>query len=123
MPPAGTGHRVATARPAREWLRLEPCRLPLGVPAVAVARLPIEIDRSKLRAALRTLPDESLRAMLNDAIEALPADTLRAIASQYFDLRRLRPDRGPEKKGSLLADVTAFEPASPRRRLFRGLRR
>jgi hypothetical protein len=77
-----------------------------------VARPQIAIDREKLRAALRTLPDESLRAMLDDAIEALPPETLRAIVSPYLDLRRLRPDRKPAKKGSLLADVTAFEVAS-----------
>jgi hypothetical protein len=72
----------------------------------------IEIDWDKLRAALRTLPDESLRSMLDDAIEALPGATRRAIISRYLDLRRLRPDREPAKKGSLLADVTAFETAS-----------
>ena len=84
----------------------------MGGRAVAVARRQSEIDRDKLRAALRTLSDEYLRAMLDDAIEQLPVATLRAIVSQYLDLRRLRPDDEPAKKGSLLADVTAFETAS-----------
>src|SRR5712671_4506647 len=84
----------------------------MGARAVAVARQPIAIDRDTLRAALRTLPDESLCDMLEDALEQLPLATVRAIVSQYLDLRRLRPDREPAKKGSLLADVTAFETAS-----------
>ena len=50
--------------------------------------------------------------MLDDAIEALPGAARRAVLSRYLDLRRLRPDREPAKKGSLLADVTAFETAS-----------
>jgi hypothetical protein len=78
----------------------------------SVARRQIEIDRNKLRAALRTVPDEYLRAMLDDALEQLPEATLRGIVSPYLDLRRLRPDDEPAKKGSLLADVTAFETAS-----------
>ena len=84
----------------------------MGARAVAVARQPIAIDRDTLRAALRTLPDESLCDMLEDALEQLPVATVRAIVSQYLDLRRLLPDREPAKKGSLLADVSAFETAS-----------
>ncbi len=37
-----------------------------------MARQPIEIDRDKLRVALRKLDDEHAFYMLNDAIELLP---------------------------------------------------
>jgi len=84
----------------------------MGAREVAVARRQIEIDRDKLRAAIRKLPDEYLFYMLDDAIDQLPRANLRTIVGKYLDLRRLRPDSGQARKASLLADVTAFETAS-----------
>src|SRR5712691_6624106 len=91
---------------------MDPCLSPMGAREVAVARRQIEIDRDKLRAAIRKLPDEYLFYMLDDAIDQLPRANLRTIVSKYLDLRRLRPDSEQARKASLLADVTAFETAS-----------
>ena len=91
---------------------MDPCLSPMGAREVAVARRQIEIDRDKLRAAIRKLPDEYLFYMLDDAIDQLPRANLRTIVGKYLDLRRLRPDSEQARKASLLAEVTAFETAS-----------
>ncbi len=77
-----------------------------------MARQSIEIDRSKLRAAVRKLAKEHVFYMLDDAIDLLPPSKLHKIARKYLDLKRLRPDGEKATKSSLLADVKAFEKAS-----------
>lgn len=77
-----------------------------------MARESNEIDRDKLRAAVRKLGDECVRYMLDDAIGLLPPAKLRKIAKKYIDLARLRPDAEKATKASLLADVRLFEKAS-----------
>jgi len=84
----------------------------MGAWEIAVARRQIEIDRDKLRAAIRKLPHEYVFYMLDDAIDQLPRANLHTIVSKYFDLRRLRPDSEQARKASLLAYVRAFETAS-----------
>jgi hypothetical protein len=83
-----------------------------------VARRPIEIDRDKLRAAVRRLGNEYVFYMLNDAIDLLPAAKLHKIAKKYLDVNRLRPDRENATKRSLLAYVKAFERASLAREYY-----
>ena len=73
---------------------------------------PIEIDRDKLRAAVRKLGHEYVFYMLDDAIDLLPPAKLHKIARKYLDLKRLRPDGEKATKLSLLAEVKAFEKAS-----------
>lgn len=77
-----------------------------------MARESNEIDRDKLRAAIRKLGDEYVRYMLDDAIEVLPPTKLHKIAKKYLDLRRLRPDPERATEAALLAEVKLFEKAS-----------
>ena len=91
---------------------MDRCVSPLGVREVAMARQPIEIDRDKLRAAIRKLGNEYVFYMLDDAIDLLPPAELHKIVRKYLDPKRLRPDREKATKSDLLADVKAFERAS-----------
>ena len=75
-------------------------------------RSSIEIDRDKLRAAVRKLGDEYVFYMLYDAIDLLPPAKLNTIVRKYFDLTRLAPDSDEATNGSLLARLKAFEKAS-----------
>ena len=77
-----------------------------------MARKPIQIDRDKLRAAVRKLGNEYVFYMLDDAIELLPPTKLHKLAKKYLDLKGLRPDAEKAAKPSLLADVKRFEKAS-----------
>jgi hypothetical protein len=77
-----------------------------------MAQKPIEIDRDKLRAAVRKLGNEYVFNMLDDAIDLLPPAKLRKIAKKYIDLKRLRPDAESAIKASLLTHVRQFEKAS-----------
>ncbi len=77
-----------------------------------MARKPIQIDRDKLRAAVRKLSNEYVFYMLDDAIELLPPAKLHKIAKKYLDLKRLQPDAEPATRPSLLTDVKRFEKAS-----------
>ena len=77
-----------------------------------MARQPMEIDREKLRAAIRKLGGEYVFYMLDDAIELLPPAKLHKIVRKYLDLKRLRPDGEKATKASLLTDVKACEKAS-----------
>jgi hypothetical protein len=77
-----------------------------------MARESNEIDRDKLRAAVRKLGDDYVRYMLDDAIGLLPLVKLHKIAKKYLDLRPLRPDPGKATEATLLADVRLFEKAS-----------
>jgi len=72
----------------------------------------IEIDRDKVRTAIRRLGTEYVFYMLDDAIELLPLTKLHKIAKKYLDLRRLRPDAGTRTKRSLLSGVRRFEKSS-----------
>ncbi len=73
---------------------------------------PVNIDRDKLRAAIRRLGPEYVFYMLDDAIDLLPLTELEGIAKKYLDLKRLRPDGDRRTKATLLADVKAFDKAS-----------
>ena len=77
-----------------------------------MAHQAIEIDRDKLRAAIRKLGDEYVFYLLDDAIDLLPSAKLHKIVRKYLDLKRLRPDNEKAMKASFLADVKAFEKAS-----------
>ena len=76
-----------------------------------MARRQIEIDRDKVRAAVRKLRAECVFYMLDDAIDLLPPAKLHKIVRKYLDLKRLRPD-SQKGKANLLGDVKAFETAS-----------
>ena len=82
-----------------------------GGHATAVRSVP-EIDRAKLRDALRTIGDESVFYMLDEAVDLLPPDKLARLVGQYIQLERLRPDAGAIAKRSLLEGVKAFDTAS-----------
>lgn len=82
-----------------------------GRHATAVRSVP-EIDRAKLRDALRTIGDESVFYMLDEAVDLLPPDKLARLVGQYIQLERLRPDAGAIAKRSLLEGVKAFDTAS-----------
>ena len=80
---------------------------PMGAREIAVAG---QIDRDKLRAALRRLGDEYIFYMLCDAIELMPPAMLHKLVEPYLEPGSLRPDGNhPE---SLLVRVKAFEQAS-----------
>ena len=68
------------------------------------------IDRDKLRAAIRKMGTEYIFLMLDDAITLLPQGKLRKLIAQYLDPDEFRPDRA--RKVDLLADVKAFQKAS-----------
>jgi hypothetical protein len=72
----------------------------------------IQIDRDKLRAAVRKLGNEYVFYMLDDAIELLSPAKLYQLAKNYVDLKRLQPDAEQSTKPSLLTDVKRFEKAS-----------
>lgn len=71
-----------------------------------------EIDRDKLRAAIREMGDEYVYYVFDEAIELLSQAKLAKLAARYIDPARLRPDT--QREGSLLADVKAFEQSSLR---------
>jgi len=62
---------------------------PLGTGEVTARREPIQIDRDKLRAAIRKLGNEYIFCVLSDAIDLLPPAKLHKIAEKYLD-RELR---------------------------------
>ena len=72
----------------------------------------IQIDRDKLRAAVRKLGNEYVFYMLDDAIELLPPAKLYTIAKKYLDLKRLRPDAEQTTRPGLITDVKRFEKRS-----------
>jgi hypothetical protein len=80
---------------------------------------PPEIDRGKLREALRTIGDEYVFCMLDEAIDLLPPEKLAKLVGQYIQLERLRPDAGAHaRERSLLEDVRAFDAASRARSYY-----
>jgi hypothetical protein len=69
-----------------------------------------QIDRAKLRAAIRRLGDESIFYMLDEAIDLLPQSKLLKLVKRYIDPSELQPDG--DGQGNLLSDMKAFEKAS-----------
>ncbi len=69
-----------------------------------------QIDRDKLRAAVRRMRSEYVFYMLDDAINLLPESKLRKLIAHYLNPVELRPD-GAEKE-NLFADVEMFQKAS-----------
>ena len=69
-----------------------------------------QIDRDKLRVAIRRMGNKYALAMLYEAIDLLPQAKLVKLVKEFMDPAKLRPDS--EAKGSLLADVKAFDKAS-----------
>src|SRR3974390_2771805 len=72
----------------------------------------IQIDRDKLRTAVRKLGNEYVYYMLDDAIELLPPAKLHKVAKKYLDLKQLGPDAEPATTPSLLTDAQRFQKAS-----------
>ncbi len=76
-----------------------------------MTRQPTTIDREKLRTAIRKLGHQYVFSMLDDAIDILPPAKLEQLASQYLDVKSLRPDVNRQKT-SLLEDVLKFDKVS-----------
>ena len=81
---------------------------PVGAREIAMASQ--QIDRDKLRTAVRKLANEYVFYMLDDAIDLLPQAKLLKLVRQYLDPSKLQPDS--KARGNLLSDVKAFENAS-----------
>lgn len=77
-----------------------------------MARQSVELDRDKLRTAVRKLSSEYVFYMLDDAIDLLPPAKLHRLVKQYLDVKPLRPDPVKLAKSSLLEEVKAFAKAS-----------
>jgi hypothetical protein len=74
-----------------------------------MARQPIEIDRDKVRAAIRKLGNEYIFCMLDDAIDLLSASKLHKVVKKYLDVKQVGAGSEKATKSDLLADVKAFE--------------
>ncbi len=79
-----------------------------------------QIDREKLRVALRRMSEANLLCLLDEAIEMLPQSKLIKLAEEFWDPATLCPDDTTE--GSLLKDVKAFEKASLGGNYYEGFR-
>jgi len=79
---------------------------------MTMGRKLIQIDRAKLRAAVRKLRNEYIFYMLDDALELLPPAKLHKIARRYLDVNQLHPDPEKTTKPSLLTEVKRFVRAS-----------
>jgi hypothetical protein len=77
-----------------------------------MTRRSVDIDREKLRAAIRRLGAEYVFYMLDEALDLLPPAKLQKVVRKYLDVKRLRPDGGKAARPSLLATVKAFDKAS-----------
>jgi hypothetical protein len=73
-----------------------------------MGRQPIEIDREKVRAAIRRLGNEQVFYMLDEAIDLLSPDKLHKIVKKYLSLKQLSSDSKKTTKSNLLADVKEF---------------
>jgi hypothetical protein len=69
-----------------------------------------EIDRDKLRAAIRAMGSEYIFNLLDEAITLLSQVQLRKLIRPYLKAEDLRPDDKDE--GGLLSEVQAFRQAS-----------
>lgn len=65
-----------------------------------------QIDRDKLRTALRTLGNEYVFYLLYDAVELMPPAMLEKLVEPYLELEKLRQDDDPPP--SLPARVASF---------------
>ncbi len=80
---------------------------------------PPEIDRDKMRDALRIIGDEYVFYILDEAIDLLPPDELAKLVGQYIEFERLRPDAGASAtKRSLLEEVKDFDNASRAKKYY-----
>jgi len=70
------------------------------------------IDRDRLRAALKLLPNHEVYYMLGEALEMLPLKKLEKLVKRYLNMSQLRSEIQSTK--SLLDEVKAFEQASLR---------
>jgi hypothetical protein len=86
---------------------MDRCVSPMGTWEIVVEG---EINRDKLRKALRTLGDEAIFYMLYGVVELRPPDKLVELVKPYIDPESLRPDANQPK--SLLATLKSFEQAS-----------
>ncbi len=71
----------------------------------------MQIDREKLRQAIRKLGHEDLLDMLDDALDWLPEPKLRKVVGKHVDLKQVYPDTTKAKSG-LLKDIKRFHKAS-----------
>jgi hypothetical protein len=69
-----------------------------------------QIDRDKLRAAIRKMGNEYVFYLLDEAVDLIPQAKLLKLVKRYVDPSKLRPDS--KTKGNLLSDVKTFEKAS-----------
>lgn len=69
-----------------------------------------QIDRDKLRVAIRRMSKTNVLYLLDEAIDLIPRSRLIKLVEQFWDPATLRLD--DPAKGHLLADVRAFEKAS-----------
>ncbi len=75
-----------------------------------------EIDRDKVRNAVRKLGNKYVYSMLDEAIDMLPNAKLLRLVSRFLDSSKLRSDG--KGKGTVRAAVQAFEKASLGREYF-----
>jgi hypothetical protein len=75
-----------------------------------------QVDRAKLRAAVRKLDNKYVYFLLADALELLPDAKLVKVLRPFMDLKALRPQVA--KKGDVFTDVAEFEKASLERKYF-----
>lgn len=102
---------------------MDTCLSPMGAREVAVARRQIEIDRDKLRAAIRKLPDEYLFYMLDDAIDQLPRANLRTIVGKVPRSAAPAPRQRAGEEGEPACRRDSLRDGQPGWRLLRVLRR
>jgi len=86
--------------------------------ALVMAKTSAQIDRNKLRVALRKLRKDELVALLDGAIDVLPAARLPALIEGFIAPHALRPE--PLSGGTLLRTVKAFGGASLRGEYYEG---
>ncbi len=80
---------------------------------------PPEIDRDKLRDALRIIGDEYVFSTLDEAIDLLPPDKLAKLVGPYIELERLRPVASASAtQRSLLEEVKDFDTASRAKKYY-----
>jgi cell division septum initiation protein DivIVA len=75
-----------------------------------------QIDREKLRDAIRRMGSDYLFLMLDAAITVLPQDSLHTLVKGFLNPGKLRPDRVGET--SLLEEIESFRKASMARKYY-----
>jgi hypothetical protein len=79
---------------------------------VIMNKVRVEIDREKLRVAIRKLDEEYVYYLLNDAIDLLPQSKLAKLIRPYLNPDKVRKEG--VKKQRVLDEVKAFREASLR---------